>query len=227
MNKKSARSWITTMVLPGLMLVAIIGIPLVVADRMPNPVARHWDLAGEPNGSSPLWALMVFTGGLAAFAWGALVAADRRETVSRSLVAVVYFLEGILLATMISTVQSNLDVTSWDQASQVGLLHVVGVVGVALVAGAAGWFLAEEEPVVGAKTADGPVLTVGLAGGASAVWFGKAESRFMPPLAGILLVGAIIVGGTGTFILVAVAGVMFFLSAARVYVSEQGVCSRY
>ncbi len=223
MKVKSVRWWITTIVVPGLMLAGVIAIPLFFVDRMPNPVARHWNSAGEPNGASPLWVLVGSVSLMLVFAWGALIAADRRGTGSNSLTAVVYFVDGLALSVMIATVWSNLDVGSWEQAAQVGPLQIALIVLIALLVGAAGWFLSEEEPIVGAKAPGDSTLTVGLEDGDTAVWLGSAESRFMPLLSAALIVGAVVAGGVVSLVLVTAAVLILFFSAVRVSVNEREV----
>ncbi len=120
----------------GLILVGTLPIVLL-GDRLPEPVARHWDLYGRPDGSWPrpvlLLAALAFTGLPAA----PMTAAMWRRTYGAERVAlasVCAFVAAVGALASLVTVEANLDAASWRTA-EISWAHVVGMVGgAALVA---------------------------------------------------------------------------------------------
>jgi hypothetical protein len=115
-------------------------IPLAVRDRLPEPLATHWDFAGTPNRAMPLAAQIVIMVG----AWlliagllslGALRGRiDRRQR--RAFVAAVYAGAGVFsIGLAYVTTMANLDVASWQQARPLGWPAMLVVLAVAIVAG--------------------------------------------------------------------------------------------
>ncbi|MFN2555770.1 MAG: hypothetical protein ABR592_02675 [Nitriliruptorales bacterium] len=114
---------------------------MLLGDRLPEPVARHWDLYGRPDGSWPRSALLVtalgFTGVpaalMAAAVWRRNDGADRA-----ALVAVTAFVASIGALASLVTVEANFDASSWRTAG-ISWAHVIGMVaGAALLAMIAG-----------------------------------------------------------------------------------------
>ena len=221
-NTRVSRS-IITFIIPAFMLAAVVAVPLVFADRLPDPVASHWGISGEPDGYMPLWLLVTIAGGIVLFAWLALVLADRRGTASSSMVAVVYFIGSLIVALQVLTVWANLDAPSWDAAKNVGLAHVAGVVAVAVLAGAIGWFLSGRDGVVFEGETGTEVPTVHLGSDEYAVWASKSESNWMPFLAVAFLVAAAMAGGIAGLILLGISVIVLMFSAARVIANDRGV----
>ena len=223
MKNAGIRWWLTTIIVPGLMLAAVVAIPLLFSDRLPDPVARHWNLSGRPDGDSPLWVLVVFAGGFAVLAWLSLVVADRRGISSSSLAALVYFIGATLVGVQALTVWANLDASSWESAEQVGLIEVTAVLAAAVLVGTVGWFLAGKGLAIPYQAPEMPMATVDLETGEQAVWVGKSESRWVPVLGlGLIVAAGLILGILGAILFV-VSVLAFFFSAARVAVSDRGV----
>ncbi len=223
MTKTGIRWWLTTYAIPGLLLAGAVAVLLLFADRLPDPLARHWDFSGQPDGASPLWAMVLLAGGITALAWAMLVVADRSGTSSSSLVAFVYFMGATLVGVQTLTVWANLDAPSWQSAGQVGLAQIVAVLGGASLIGAIGWFLAGGGPAIPYQAPETPIATVGLEPGKDAVWVGKSESYWIPMLGvGFLVAAAVVLGWVG-ILLLAISWLAIFFSAARVAVNDQGV----
>ncbi|GAA0268849.1 hypothetical protein GCM10010302_03140 [Streptomyces polychromogenes] len=117
-------------------LALLVGLPLAVAGRLPDPVATHWSGdSGAPDGSMGLWAAALFP----AVVWVVVVAAvafgiGRAPLRGWALGALGF--GGVMLAgTQASIVRANLDAAEWRQAGAVNGWGVAVVVAVALLAG--------------------------------------------------------------------------------------------
>ena len=66
-NTRVSRS-IITFIIPAFMLAAVVAVPLVFEDRLPDPVASHWGISGAPDGHMPLWLLITIAGAIVLFA---------------------------------------------------------------------------------------------------------------------------------------------------------------
>ena len=138
----NTRWWMTAVAVPAAMLVALVVIPLPFAGDLPDPIATHWGSGGAPNGSMPTWGLVTLAAALFTVIWLVSLAAHRGGTLLAPVAAVLYFLGGLLIAVMVTTMLANRGAVSWTDAGAVGLGTVALVVGVALVGGAIGWMLA-------------------------------------------------------------------------------------
>ncbi len=59
------RGWLTVWVLPFAAIVGSAVLLVLYWDRSPDPLAVHWGISGEPDGSLPLWGYaVVMIGGL-------------------------------------------------------------------------------------------------------------------------------------------------------------------
>lgn len=205
------------------MLVVLIAIPLLWSDRLPDPVARQWGLDGAPNASSPLWVLLLITGGILALTWISLIFAHRQSSATSSSVAVVYFIGALLVSLQVITVWANLDAASWQGAQHMNLIQVAVVIGVAVVWGAVGWFLYGTGTAILHPSPGTPQATAHLDARQTVVWVSRAQSRWMPFLAIGLLITGLLIGGAAPLLLGAIAVIVFTFSAAQMRVSDQGV----
>ncbi|HDH24679.1 MAG TPA: DUF1648 domain-containing protein, partial [Actinobacteria bacterium] len=51
------------------MAVVLLVAPLAIRDRLPDPLAIHWDLSGAPNGFGPLILIALVSSVAVAIAW--------------------------------------------------------------------------------------------------------------------------------------------------------------
>ncbi|MGW5714720.1 DUF1648 domain-containing protein [Amycolatopsis sp. NPDC003865] len=201
--------------IPAVVLLGIVVPALVLAPRLPDPIAVHWSWTGVPNGHAPWWAV---TAGAAAF-WCAAWAAVARTT---SAAPGVYGLGGILVAAHSAGLWANAGVPSWAQARPVNWAVASGILGVGLVAIAAGWVLAPAKPAEAA--ASGPPPSAGLGANEQAVWSGTAHNRALIAVAPLAAALAAVLGSSHVWLaglLVAVVALVF--SSVRVLVGPAGV----
>jgi hypothetical protein len=195
---------------PGLALAALVAPVVVLGERLPDPLATHWDLGGTPDGRT---AAAAFTAGLVvavAAGWAVLGAQaarrpDRRHRLTAAPVA--WGLAGVALAIQAVTVAVNLDAPRWEQAGAVGLW----IVPVVLAAGAGPAWLAHRlergRPVAAGAGGRPPQrASVGLAPGERAVWTAHTSSPYggaAAAAAAVLLPAAgFVAGGAQGWILV-------------------------
>lgn len=223
MNKNSAKERSTIFVIPGLMLVLAVAIPLMFRDRLPDPVASHWGFSGAPDGNLELWAIVVLGAGLTGLAWLSLVLAHRKGTATRSMVAVVYFIGTLVIGLQVLTVWANLDASSWNSAKHIGFIQVAAIIVVAIGGGALGWMITPQGVLALEERPDSVTPTIDLRPDEEAVWVSKSESKWMPLLAVVVLVAAVVVNGVVGLILLIVAILGVFLSAVRVSANDRGI----
>ncbi|WP_103351776.1 hypothetical protein [Amycolatopsis sp. CA-128772] len=175
---KLIRILAATTVLPGAALAVAAALANAWADRLPDPVATHWN--GPPDGSTPLG---LFTG--MCLALGALVtvmltttaltALRRGRPLPRLSVGMGAGFAVLPPAVLLSVLVPNLDVPDWHAARSgaVVLLFLLGAVVAGVAAGFAGGFPA---PVAEAA-AHRP--SVGLRPGQRAFWSSHAANPAM------------------------------------------------
>ncbi|GAB3282055.1 DUF1648 domain-containing protein [Parasphingorhabdus pacifica] len=228
----------TFLLVAGLWVVLVsavhLAIPLLLSDRLPDPIAMHWGPSGEPDGAGSLW---LVTGlGLVlwlALAGGGMLATRAPKRTARYAWPVAALLFGSLFSVGItaSTVWANLDAGSWQQARSLGW-QVLLVSVVAIAAGFAGAFLCNRFVADSSDDVPAPVMT--LRPGQRAVWVSAtSNSGMLAPGLGFLLVGLVLLGfavvGSGlgpwlsgsVFVFGGLAVLLF--SAVRVQVDEAGV----
>jgi len=183
---------------PALALAGVVAPAVLLAGRLPDPVATHWAVDGTPDGRT---ALTAFTAGLAVVTFLALgvlaVQAVRRRADATRLTTApwVWGLSGIALAIQLVTLTANLHAARWTEAGAVGFW----VVPLTLAAGAAPAWAAHRlerrrpvAPAPGGK--DGTRPSVGLGAGERAVWSAHAAS---PHAAAAAAVAAIALPAAG------------------------------
>jgi hypothetical protein len=223
MRSRSIRWWIAEVSVPLGLVAVLVALPLAFWDRLPESIARHWDLSGVPNGWSPRWVFVLLIAVLGGLAWSALISAGIRGMASKAITSVVYFLLGIFLGVTTVTVWANIDLRSGEVAQEVGFLPVLAVIAGAVVFGALGWFLSEAESGFGPEAVGDQVLTMQLDPDESAVWLGRTHSVVLTLAAGLLAGTAVVLLDAVGAVLLIVAILMFWFSAARVSVSAKGV----
>ncbi|MFI5584028.1 hypothetical protein ACIA5G_03270 [Amycolatopsis sp. NPDC051758] len=228
---KLIRVLTATAVLPGAALAVAGVLASAWADRLPDPVATHWN--GGPNSSTPLGLFVVVCLALGAVATALLavtaVAALRRgRPVPRVTAGVGAGFAALAPATLLSVLVPNLDVPDWHAArsGSVVVLFLLGTAALGVVAAFVGGLPA---PVLEA----GPDLpSVGLRPGQRAYWSGRAVNPAMLWALGLIPVAiallpaglswpmAIWIALVGTFVTV----VTYRLKAT---VDAQGVTIRF
>lgn len=216
--------------IPVFAVLATIIAPLVVWDRLPDPVASHWNGAGTADGSMPRTLDWLLLSGTAVLLGLLPIALRQVKAVRAALQMAAGIAAGGAVFTLcmrLLTLWANLDRTDWRQARPLPLVWLGGAVLVALAFGGLGALLARGA----ARTAPEPVPPGGpttrpLAGKALP-WSGSADS---PVLAIVLPVGAAILGTAlaltlespanvivaASLAVVAVAGVLFGRATAQV-----------
>lgn len=219
MNRSSTRAHLVRWVVPAVVLVALVLPPLAVAGRLPEPIAIHWDLSGTPNGQGPWWVVTALVGVLWCGGWWALLSGQlQRWTVTH-----VYALGGALLVSHSTGLWANVDRSSWHAAQLDGSALLLAALGGIAAGAASGWALAgPDEPPVAAAPA-----SAGLASGDDGVWHGSAHNRWLPALASIAALVAVLTRSAvplfavGVLVLVAV-----FFCRVRVLAGPTGVTLR-
>ncbi|MFB7464639.1 DUF1648 domain-containing protein [Streptomyces sp. NPDC056224] len=187
-------------------LAALVALPWVAGDRLPERLATHWGaVSGGPDGSMPLWAAALFP----ALIWLVLVLltvvlARRREGASsrpamRGWPVAALLSSGVLLAgAQASIVRANLDHTDWRQADSVSLWAVV-TFGVATVAGLAGWAGTRRGPAAAPHAVAGSPR-MDIPAGERFVWLSRTTNpwlRWIGALSGLVTLAAALVAVSG------------------------------
>lgn len=210
------RGWLTIWVLP---FAAIVGsaVPLVVyLDRFPDPLAVHWGISGEPDGTLPLWLYAVAMIGGMLLSWIGLITGSRGGP-NAPLASSVYFIIGLLAAVNLQILFFNLDATTWEDARNLDVLTFTGMLVIALLAGGLGWFLgggrrgvAEDVPL------DMPATT-------ASTWSGTASNLWFALIAVIPIGLALVVTPIWAGLMVVIAILIVIFAFVRVDADENGV----
>ncbi|MER7129301.1 DUF1648 domain-containing protein [Streptosporangium saharense] len=178
-----------------LVTAAVAGVPLALRDRLPDPLATHWNGAGTPNGhlsfTTALWAGLALWG----VAWIVLtVLALRGPALATRLGRASWtgFLFGwavLAVGMQGTTVAANLDVADWRQAG-LPVWQVVAVSLAALAVGVLAGFLGRGAPDPHRDPAALP--TVRLRAGRRAVWVSRASNGWLLGLSLASLAGALV-----------------------------------
>ncbi|WP_405151932.1 DUF1648 domain-containing protein [Sphaerisporangium sp. NBC_01403] len=218
---------------------ALVAVPLVLRDRLPEPLATHWGLSGEPNGAMSFWtALLTQVGTWALIAAVASFSLLRRDAVlhrarRRAAGALLGGGGGFVAALQGMTLAANLDRPGWHAAGRLDW-QVLLAVGAAVAGGALGWLAASpgpDEPYA-REPVEQPRMR--LRPGQRVVWMSSASNPGAVALGVAGLVGALVlalssltvgVGGlrftAGSLAVIGVIGLA--VSTVRVRVSDQGV----
>ncbi|MEU4835705.1 DUF1648 domain-containing protein [Streptosporangium sp. NPDC023615] len=226
-----------------LVTVALAAPPLMLRERLPDPLATHWGVSGGPDGSMPFAAFLLFEVGVWAVVAGVPLVSVlvrpgqlRRRSARMGLGALLGGSGLFFLGLQAVTLSANLDAPVWWRAAPLGWGALVAILG--LVAG--GW--------LGALAArpgpdDGPEATAGvrrlsLGADQRAVWVSSVRNVPLAALGGSLLAAGTgyvvfaLLGGEG--ILWSVAGTLAFVglvglifSSVRVQVTEEGIVLFY
>jgi hypothetical protein len=177
---------------PALAPVAVIVLSLLLADRLPDPLASHWDASGEPDGTVGLWPLTTGVAAAVLAAWALLMRQARVRGRLRLTVAPFSWAAATFVATLhVSTLLANLDAASW-RAAELPLWWVLVTLATAVAAGFAAHALERGRPVAPA-TPPRDAATIGLRPGEQAVWSARVQSRWALVAAAALAAGLVLV----------------------------------
>jgi hypothetical protein len=191
----SRRWWITFVVLAALAGSALVPVtPMLLRDRLPDPVATHWGLGGSPDGRSSFPVFLAFSAGLwllcCALA-GAISTGWERRAVRARAGSILGGGIGLTSGIIALTLRANLDVPTWRDARPVGwgplALLLLGM----LSTGAVGWLIGGLGPDVPGPAA-GPMPELELAADERPVWIGYVRNRWLVAIgAAMTAVGSI------------------------------------
>lgn len=168
-------------------LVVLVALPLAAGDRLPDRLATHWNVTGEPDSSMPLWAATFFP----ALIWAVMAAVvvlalwRRRGSTGGAATGWVGVTLGVggvtLLGGQASVVRANLDRTDWREAGSVTGWVVVTLVGAVLVGAGALW--AGRRAYVTVPAATGPTMEIPK--GQRFVWFSRVSNPWLHVMAAV------------------------------------------
>lgn len=169
-------------------LVALAVVPLVALwSQLPEPMATHWSLSGEPDGSMSRLTALAVQGGLTLLPAGLALALSRRRPARLGELALglagAVAAAGFFALLSAVVVVANLAHANWRQAD-LPAMAVVPAFGVAVALGWATARLARRlEEAAPAPTPEREATTVGLEGTERAAWVGVVSSRWALPMA--------------------------------------------
>jgi Domain of unknown function (DUF1648) len=210
------RGWVTVWVLPLLAIAGSAAALVAYWQRYPDPIAVHWGLSGDPNGSLPLWLYAVGMIGGMGLAWLGLIGGTRGGP-DAPVTAVVYFILGLLAAVNGQILYDNVDVADWHDAANLYPLTVMGVLAIGIVAGLLGWLLAGGRGSVGEDQPLDAVTT------ALTAWTGRASNLWIAAIATIPVVLVFVVPAIWAALLIVIAILLVVSAFVRVDAGESGV----
>ncbi|MFE6846791.1 DUF1648 domain-containing protein [Streptomyces sp. NPDC057686] len=171
-------------------LALLVALPTAPHRAYRDRLATHWGAFGEPDGSLPLWAVVLAPSAI----WIVLVAGTVFWRAARRWRAAVLLSCGVLLAgEQVAIVRANLHHADWHDADSVTVGAVVTVVAasVAALAGA----LVSRRPAAPGSPGQGPRMDI--PAGERRVWLSRTANPWLSLLAavtGLVAVAALLVG---------------------------------
>ena len=207
------RSWVTIWIIP-FILIAASTVPLVSYwNRYPDPLAVHWGISGEPNGTLPLWLYAIGMIGGMLLAWYGLINGARRGP-DAPLTSLVYFIIGLLAAVNAQVLSFNLDAATWEDARTLTAASFGGLLLAGLLVGWIGWLLAGGK---GAVPEDVPMETVTTT---ATTWSGRAANLWIAMIAALPLALVFVLEPIWAVLMVAIAILLVIFAFVRVEASE-------
>lgn len=219
----TVRQRITLLAVPAALLAAVV-VPMALAwDELPDSIASHWDLGGTPNGHMPPTALLLLIGGILVTMWVAVWFSSRRMPFeARSFITGLVAVGALLVAITWLTIDVNRGIADWTEAGEITGLHLLLVFAIALVAGAAGWFLAGPADVDRPEpSATGPMLD--LEPGTTPVWSSRGRGPLLVVIGVALVVVAIAIWSVASVVLALVAIPVFMFAEVRATIATKGI----
>lgn len=210
-------------------------VPLVLLwSRLPEPMATHWSLSGDPDASMSRLTVFTVQSGLSllsagfAFTWSRPSSTRSAARGAGFTIAVSTAAFFALLSALI--VVANLDRPDWRQAAVTPLTLIPVVGGSALVA----LVMARLARTLGppAATLPSEAATVGLRPSERATWVGRASSRCSLPVAGLSLPAGVAtsvlsLNPAGAALVVMAGAITATFATVRVAVDRFGVRVAY
>lgn len=223
---------IAEVALPTLAVLVTVIAPLVVWNRLPDPVASHWGGSGPDGSLGRLTDLLVLALATTAMAYGPLIAArfPMPRSQAQLLIATASAGSVLLAGLRLASLSANLDAARWQEAEPLGGTTIAAVVAAAVLAFNLGWFAASSRPdPPRAPTIDPAAVPV--RPGEAVVWTGGASGRTPVLVAVVLLViaavGALVAPPETRTVLVVVLPVVALAVAAfgqaRTTIGPRGV----
>lgn len=179
------------LVVPVVAVAVAVVVPLLVAGRLPDPVAIHWGLDGRPDGSGPLvldvTLLAVATAAVTLLPLWSAARAD--GPAARLLVALAHGMAGLFVLLRLRTVQANLDAVDWTAAGSLGAADLLLAVAAVVPLAALGWWLGGQHPALARESH--AVAPVALPADGRLVWVGTQTW----PAGGALSIALVVAGG--------------------------------
>ncbi|WP_234330851.1 DUF1648 domain-containing protein [Streptomyces sp. NRRL F-4474] len=209
-------------------LALLVVLPLTARRGLRERLATHWGGSGEPDGSLPLWAVVV----VPAVIWAVLVAGAVVWRAARGWTTVVLASGGVLLAgVQVSVVRANLYAADWRDADSVTVGAAV-TVAASLAAALAATRVGHRPRVAEKPAGEGPRMDI--PAGERRVWLSRTVNPWLgliSAVAGVAAASVLLVGLSGLtetmwMLIVPLAMVsLAFLtcSSVRVLVTGRGV----
>lgn len=219
---KMSRPWLTLGVVPAVLL-GLIVLPLILYwGDLPDPMATHWDLGGQPNGSMPPILLLIVLPALyVAVHWAVTRVLVRTPYEAPSFIGGLFGLGGLLAGVSWTAVLANRGSATWETADGVGLLQLGLVIVPAVVLGYVGWQLAGGKAVERTPAATSmPALDIGEPG--AAIWSGRGSGWVLQLVGVALIVIGLATWSWSTVVLILLGMVVLVFAEVRVTVSHKG-----
>jgi uncharacterized membrane protein len=217
-----SRPWLTLGVVPAALL-GLIVLPLILYwDDLPDPMATHWDFAGEPNGSmSPMLFLLILPALYVAIHWAVTRSLVRTPYEAPSFIAGLFGLGGLLAGVSWVSVLANREKETWEAADSVGFLEIGFVLIPAVAFGYLGWYLAGGQTVE--RTPSGAAIpSLDIAQPGAAVWSGRGNGPLIQLIGAALIIIGLATWSWSTVVLSVLGLVVLAFAEVRVTVSHKG-----
>ncbi|MET8626284.1 DUF1648 domain-containing protein [Kitasatospora sp. NPDC004669] len=182
-------------------LALLIVMPLAARDRLPDPMATHFD-GSRPDGSMSVTAAALFPAGLwLVVVLGAVITRRFRSSRASGLPGALLAGGGVLLTgAQASIVQSNLDRARWQDAASPGfwVVVIIALTGLAAVLTGLATRRPGTAPAGTGATARGPVMRLPAA--EQVVWLSWTSNPWLQLASAVLGLGAVgtaVAAGTG------------------------------
>jgi hypothetical protein len=121
----------------GLMILTAVAPVVLFESELPGVIASHWGVDGRPDDSLPVWGVVLATIGLIGLGAAIALLVRRPEGPSAESAGIATFFGALASGLAWSTALANRGASSWLEASSVGWLEALSVVGAALALAAA------------------------------------------------------------------------------------------
>lgn len=200
------RTVIVAAVVPLLIsLTAIVAILFALPD-LPDPIATHWNIAGEVDGTGPVWFAFIAVG-LMPLGYSAFVlflarprAGEGITTVMRLMAATAPFLSAVLSITIGGSVVVQRGIASASDAPDIGWLVATGF-GAGILLAVVSWFvLPKGEP---SQVAEHPITAMPLGATEKAAWMQRIGPSRIAVAVLSVAVGVLVIAAGTMWVLVA------------------------